>query len=101
MLDKDLLRSRECKDLGGEESHEVIAQPQTSNVVQMYQPNLFDSWGKYQQCFKHGLVTLSSSPLHVAHEFPEEKRQFTNQVSVGALTNTVTGTCIPSGVGPF
>ena len=86
MLDKDLLRSRECKDLGWEESHEVLTQPQTSNVVQMYQPNLFDSWGKYQQCLKHGLITFvtikKSCPLHIAHEFPDEKRQFTNQVSL-------------------
>ena len=86
MLDKDLLRSRECKDLGGEASHEVLTQPQTSNVVQMYQPNLFDSWGKYQQCLKHGLITFvtikKSCPLHIAHEFPEGKRQFTNQVSL-------------------
>ena len=52
----------------------------------MYQPNLFDSWGKYQQCLKHGLITFvtikKSCPLHIAHEFPEGKRQFTNQVSL-------------------
>ena len=46
--------------------------------------NLVDSWEKYQQCFKHGLVTFAtiktSSPLHIAHEFPEEERQITNQL---------------------